>query len=96
MSYHIAEIPFVMNNTKDYNVATGGGEEAIKMADKMSQAWINFAKTGNPNVKGQPNWQAYTRDNGNTMIFDNESKVVQNHDLQLMKILVPIMDFKYN
>ncbi|MDC7954890.1 carboxylesterase family protein, partial [Fusobacterium simiae] len=89
MSYHTSEIPFVMNNAKDYDVATGGGEDAIKMADKMSQAWINFARTGNPNVKGQPNWQPYTRENGNTMIFDNNSKTVKNHDLELMKTLMP-------
>lgn len=93
MSYHTSEIPFVMNNAKDYDVATGGGEDAIKMADKMSQAWINFARTGNPNVKGQPNWQPYTRENGNTMIFDNNSKTVKNHDLELMKTLMPNYGF---
>ena len=57
MSYHTSEISFVMNNAKNYEFATGGGKEALALADKMSQAWINFAKTGNPNVTGQTRWE---------------------------------------
>ena len=26
----------------------------------MSRAWTNFARTGNPNVKGLPNWRPYS------------------------------------
>lgn len=59
----------------------------------MSQAWVNFARTGNPNVEGQPEWKPYTRDNGNTMIFDTESRAVSHHDKALMDLLTP--DYKY-
>ena len=30
------------------------------MSDQISKSWAAFAKTGNPNVSGQPNWQAYS------------------------------------
>ncbi len=93
MSYHTSEISFVMNNAKNYEFATGGGKEALALADKMSQAWINFAKTGNPNVTGQPRWETYNRKNGATMIFDNKLELKHNHDLELMKILVPDYEF---
>ena len=43
----------------------------------MSRAWIDFARTGNPG------WKAYTREEGATMIFDDE----------LMKLLLP--DYEY-
>lgn len=33
---------------------TGGGKEAYVLADKMSEAWIQFARTGNPNHKAYP------------------------------------------
>ena len=32
---------------------TGNTEEAWKLSDIMSSAWLNFAKTGNPNVTGK-------------------------------------------
>jgi para-nitrobenzyl esterase len=57
---------------------TGGGKEAYVLADKMSQAWINFATSGDPNHKGLPQWPKYTEAVGATMMFDNVS-VVRNH-----------------
>jgi para-nitrobenzyl esterase len=29
------------------------------MSEKMSASWTAFAKTGNPNVKGQAQWPVY-------------------------------------
>jgi para-nitrobenzyl esterase len=65
---------------------TGGGPEAYALASKMSSAWINFARTGNPNAPGLPNWPAYTPKNGATMIFDN-TIILRNHpDQDLLNI----------
>ena len=33
-------------------VATGGTPAAFALQDKVSQAWINFARTGNPSQPG--------------------------------------------
>ena len=65
---------------------TGGGKEAYALADKMSRAWIAFARTGNPNHKGLPNWPAYTPENGATMILDNTSQVKNHPDKELLQI----------
>lgn len=91
-SYHTAEIPFVFNNI-DRVTVSGDAEEAQRLADIMSQAWINFARTGNPNGDNIPNWVPYTREEGATMIFDNESYLTYNHDKELMSILAP--DYVY-
>lgn len=85
-SYHGAELPYVFNNLN-------GSDEEQALADKMSQAWINFAKTGKPSAEGLPEWEAYTRESGATMIIDTQSNLVHHHDRDLMKILVP--DYKY-
>lgn len=92
MAYHCAEIPFVFNNIELSAEATGATKEAYALADKISQAWINFARTGNPNAKGLPNWQPYTREGGATMILDNKSVLRFHHDEKLMKLLAPDYD----
>lgn len=85
-SYHGAEIPFVFDNAS-------GDENVQKLAETVSAAWANFARTGNPSVEGVPEWEAYDRENGATMILDNESELVYNHDKELMELLEP--DYMY-
>ena len=83
MAYHCSELPFVFNNIALSEMATGGGEKAQALADKVSQAWIDFARTGNPG------WKAYTRGEGATMLIDDEMTLTYHHDDSLMKLLLP-------
>lgn len=41
----------------------------------MSSAWIAFARTGNPNHDGIPDWPAYSPRNREQMIFDAPCRV---------------------
>ena len=86
-STHCMEIPFVFNNADLHASMTGGGKEAVELADKMSQAWINFAQIGNPNAKGLPQWPEYTPEDGAMMIFNNQCEVKYNHDKELMEFI---------
>lgn len=86
-STHCMEIPFVFDNTARHASMTGGGTEAQALADKMSSAWLNFARTGNPNVESLPAWEAYTPQSGATMYFDNECSVLHNHDKELLEVV---------
>jgi para-nitrobenzyl esterase len=86
---HSMEIPFVFNNAQIGKQSTGGSKEVYVLTDKVSQAWINFARTGNPNHKGLPNWPAFTAGNGATMIFNNNCEVRNNHDKELMSMQAP-------
>ncbi|NLA74878.1 MAG: carboxylesterase family protein [Deltaproteobacteria bacterium] len=47
------------------------------MADIMSETWIAFAATGDPNTakSGLPLWEPYDTLKRPTMIFDKESRV---------------------
>lgn len=90
-SFHGLDIPLAFNNVDLRQDWTGNTEAAWKLADKMSAAWINFAKTGDPNVKGKlPDWKTYTKENGATMYFDNECRIVNNHDRELMNFIKPV------
>jgi para-nitrobenzyl esterase len=90
---HDAEIPFVFYNIALTEQMNGGGKEAYDLSDRVSQAWINFARTGNPNHSGLPTWPVYTREKGGTMIFDNKSEVRFNYDKELLTLLYPDMSF---
>ncbi len=74
-SFHCLDIPFVFYNTDVYATMTGGGAEPRRLAEKVSDAWINFARQGDPSHKGLPRWQAFTSDHGATMIFDKQCEV---------------------
>ncbi len=90
-SFHGLDIPLAFNTVDLRPDWTGNTEEAWKMSNKMSSAWINFIKTGNPNAEGVlPVWEPYTAENGATMYFDNECRIVYNHDRELMNFINPL------
>lgn len=90
-SFHGLDIPLAFDNIKFRSDWTGTSEEAYELADKMSSVWLNFVKTGSPNVEGVlPAWEPYTAENGTTMYFDTECKIVNNHDRELMRFVKPL------
>jgi para-nitrobenzyl esterase len=84
---HCMELPFVFNNVQRCEEMTGGGKEAYTLADQMSGAWINFARTGDPNYKGLPKWPSYTEAGGATMLFDVKNEVRSHPDKELLDIV---------
>jgi para-nitrobenzyl esterase len=87
-SCHCLELPFVFDNIERCQEMTGGGKGAYVLAEKMSIAWINFARYGNPNHRSMPKWEAYTKESGATMIFDNTCKLVHHHDKNLLDLVI--------
>jgi para-nitrobenzyl esterase len=77
-SPHTIEIPFAFDNVKAATRLTGGGPEAMALADKVSDTWIAFAKTGNPNNPKMPRWSAFNATDRPTMVFNTESRVVND------------------
>ena len=86
-STHCMELPFVFNNIDRCLSMTGGGEDAYILAGLMSRAWINFARTGNPNTEGLPDWKPYIPEEGATMFFDKTCDMKYNHDKELLDIV---------
>ncbi len=77
-AFHTVEIPFVFDNVELTPSMVGTGPELQPMADKISSAWVAFARTGNPNHKGFPNWPAFNTSQRTTMILNTECKVVND------------------
>jgi para-nitrobenzyl esterase len=66
---HASDIQLVFDNI-DKPGATAIGPKAQAMADQMSETFLAFARTGNPNNKQIPNWEMYTLPRRRTMVFD--------------------------
>ncbi|HTA44563.1 MAG TPA: carboxylesterase/lipase family protein [Bryobacteraceae bacterium] len=77
-SFHTLEIPFVTANVDEAKSMTGTGQDRYTLSDKMSGAWTSFARTGVPSAKGLPKWVPFTVDQRATMIFDNETRLVND------------------
>jgi para-nitrobenzyl esterase len=78
MSPHALEIPFVFDNTERSARYTGGGPKAAALADKMSDAWIAFARTGDPNTGKLPAWKPYDASQRATMVFNDTCELVND------------------
>ena len=75
---HCMEMPFVFGRLDDpgMGLLTGQGGAVQRLSEQMIDAWIAFARTGNPATAALPAWPAYTADRRATMVFDESVSVV--------------------
>ena len=78
-TFHTLEIPFVFDNVDACKSMTGSGADRYALAEKMSTAWVAFARTGNPNHAGLPDvWVPYNNTRRAVMVFNNETKLIND------------------
>jgi para-nitrobenzyl esterase len=79
-AFHRSELPFVFDNTVRCAHQTGGTDEARTMAARVSDAWIAFARDGDPNHAAIPRWPVFDATRVPTMVFDDICAVRFDHD----------------
>jgi para-nitrobenzyl esterase len=79
-SPHTIEIQFVFNNISIAGPLISKMPEAYALAEKTSSAWVAFARTGNPNTPKLPKWPAYSAASRDTMLFNNDCRLVSDPD----------------
>jgi para-nitrobenzyl esterase len=77
-AHHALDIPFLFDNVALANTSTGTSPDAYWMAEQISETYIAYAKTGNPNNKKIPKWPAYDLEKRATMVFDKVSHIVND------------------
>jgi len=77
-SPHALEIPLMFDNVETARNFVGAGDDPQTLAEQMSEAWLAFARTGDPSTPALPDWPAYEPGRRATMVFDLESRVVED------------------
>jgi para-nitrobenzyl esterase len=88
LAFHCQDLAFWFDNIDLCLQATGGGEDARKLASQMSRSLVAFAKTGDPNHDGIPKWAPFTESNRAMMIWDTTSEVKIDPDQAARQALV--------
>jgi para-nitrobenzyl esterase len=83
-SPHTIEIPFAFHNLKASRL-TASSPDAPALADKVSDAWIAFARKGDPNTPKLPRWPFFNARDRATMVFDNDC-TVQNDPIREQRL----------
>lgn len=69
-AFHTAELPLAMRLVLN--------PEAETLSKQIAGAWAGFARSGDPNHSGLPRWDTYTEARQATMIFDQQSRLVEH------------------
>lgn len=79
---HGSDISYVFNtlDAPRFGPPSKPTEEEYELAKKMNAYWANFAKTGNPNGAGLPNWPKYNNDTQDMLDVELDGKVISKPD----------------
>lgn len=86
-AWHCSETPFITGNAV-YMEASFIAGVTENLQDKMMEAWISFARKGDPNTGRLPEWPRAEADKTPTMIFDQKITVRTDHDRELLQIIM--------
>jgi para-nitrobenzyl esterase len=77
-SMHGMELPFVFDHPDKISFMTGTGADRFALAAAMSEAWVSFARTGNPSHPGIPMWAPFNPSKWPTMVFGSRIAMVDD------------------
>jgi len=75
---HAIELAYVFHNfdIPGMDQFSGTGPEAEALSERIMDAWINFARIGNPNHGGIPEWPVYNTEKRATLSLGKECKII--------------------
>jgi para-nitrobenzyl esterase len=83
-AYHGAEIPYVFN-THDEWLPTADRDSEISRA--MMRYWVSFARTGNPNTDGLPEWPLFSVSGAESLRIGDTIRAMRHPEAGLCEVL---------
>jgi para-nitrobenzyl esterase len=77
-AFHGLDIPLVFGTLGAEGALTGNGDDAQAMSRAMGDALLAFARTGDPNHAGLPDWRPYSLDRRSTLLLDVPPRIVDD------------------
>jgi len=74
-AFHTLDIPLVFGTLDAPGSLTGQDERARRMSERMMDAFVAFARSGDPNHAGIPRWEPYGLDRRQTLVFDDSTRL---------------------
>ena len=87
LAFHCQDLAFWFDNIDRCLQATGGGDDARRLASQMSGALAAFARTGDPNHDGIPRWAPFAENARTMMIWDASAEVKIDPDREARESL---------
>ena len=75
---HTLDIPLAFDNIDKQGSITGTGPEARRMAERLSESFLAFARSGDPNNRTVPKWEPYQLPRRQTLIFDSATRLADD------------------
>nr|MCR4562508.1 carboxylesterase family protein [Bacilli bacterium] len=91
---HAVELAYVFNNVDD-TIYTGKQAD-FNLSLKVSNMWVNFAKTGNPSIE-KLEWERYDCEKRKTLMISNGNLRMESDPLVRQRILLsPLIKYMIN
>jgi para-nitrobenzyl esterase len=85
---HCLDLPLVFDN-HDRARLGGADPDVHRLVEEVSEAWLAFARHGDPNHHELPEWPSYTPECHSTMVFDRPSRVVGDPEPEIVAEFEP-------
>lgn len=85
-AYHGAELPYVFDRHDDWLPTDA---EDRKLTKAMMDYWVQFAKTGDPNLPGRPPWPRHTKRSPAVIELGEHIGVMEPFAVELCELLGP-------
>jgi para-nitrobenzyl esterase len=71
-AFHTSEVPFVLHTLHMWNRSWTPLDYQIE--DNLTSYWVNFARSGDPNGTGLPEWKSYNKQTGNILLIGDKTE----------------------